>query len=100
MEKKAYLDDFGLTKEIMNSLALFIFYRNYEEKTSAVQIFNDWAKICSIKFTKADTVASIVDHIRKLSNLEQGELKKAIEQDLFKTGFQEGGSGPVSTNIS
>ena len=75
--------ELGLTRELMNSIALFIYNRNYDSVPNAVEIFNEWATACNIKFDRADEVCAILEHIRKMSQVNRIDLRLAIKMDYL-----------------
>ena len=75
--------ELGLTKELMNSIALFIYNRDYDPVHNAVEIFNEWATATAFKFDRADEVCAMLEHIRKLSQVNRIDLRLAIKMDYL-----------------
>lgn len=71
---KANTKEYGLNKELMTSLALFIYNKNYDEIPSPLEIYNEWSEICSLSVTNMETLAAIIEHIRKLSLIRREDL--------------------------
>ena len=77
--------ELGLTRGIMNSLALFIYNRDYPSVPGTVEIFNEWASACGVKFSRADEVCSVLEHVRKLAEVDRSDLEKALRADRLLT---------------
>ncbi len=65
----------------MNSLALFIYMKDYQPEQAPLQVFNEWAAACGIKVSQAETLAGIIEHIRKVLAVERKDLEKALQLD-------------------
>ncbi|MCC8045004.1 MAG: hypothetical protein LIP12_05840 [Clostridiales bacterium] len=76
--------ELGVSRNLMNSLALFLYYRNFNAGTDVITIYNEWAETCNIKVNNTETLANLVEYIRKLSNVSHEELSTALEMDDFK----------------
>ena len=73
--------EYGLNRELMNSIALFVYEKNYQREQAPLRIFNEWATACGIKVSHAETLAGIIEHIRKISAVERKDLEKALKLD-------------------
>lgn len=92
MKSNETYKELGLTRGIMNSLALFIYNRDYPSVPSTVEIFNEWASACGVRFERADEVCSALEHIRKLSKTDRKDLGRAIALDRLDAGAGAGGA--------
>lgn len=81
--------EYGLDRHLMNSLALFVYFKDYSPMPDPVAIFNDWAAACGWKTDDPETIAGVVEHIRKLSQVDHGRLREALELDslIIKGGI-------------
>lgn len=73
--------ELGLTRGVMNSIALFMYHRDYPKKPNAVDAFNEWATACGAKFERADEVCAVLEYVRKLTEVDRKDLEKAVEMD-------------------
>lgn len=71
----------GLGRELRNSLALFIYYENYETMPNVIEIYNEWSRLCGFRTQDIEKISCILEHIRKLSNVKRTDLQKALKMD-------------------
>ena len=69
----------GLNREIMVSLAEFVFYQGSEK--NVIQIYNEWSKIHHFYQPDPDLAAGILDYIRQLKQVNRQDLYTAICMD-------------------
>lgn len=86
-QKEKDLKQFGINRYIINSIALFIFFENYEKEPSVVDVFNSWAVKNNIKIEDMETLSLLLEHIRRLINTNRGDLEKALQMDGFITRY-------------
>lgn len=67
----------------MNSLALFIYCNNYDKTADSISVFNQWTKVCNMHFQDIQTVAAILEYIRKLLKIEHNDLGTALKYDFL-----------------
>lgn len=73
--------EYGLNRELMNSIALFIYRKEHPAEMDPLQLFNEWASACGIRIRHAETLSGIIEHIRKISAVEKRDLEKALKLD-------------------
>lgn len=77
------LKQYGLTKYIINSIALFVYYDGYKINPDVIDIFNRWAKACNIRIHNTETLSLLLEHIKRLAALDSVDLGKALKADGF-----------------
>lgn len=83
------LKQYGLNNHIMNSLALFIYNQQMNSCDDPVKIFNSWSTFTGIKKLDLETVACILEHIRKLIKIDREDLKQALIMDHLINSKEE-----------
>lgn len=73
----------GISREVMNSISLYIYNRNYKPMPNAFDIYNDWTDNCGVYPMSLEGLIIIIEFIRKVSNLDRDEMEKALEYDHF-----------------
>jgi len=72
-------------KGAMVKQAAGIVYESPEEK-DPVSIYNRWAERYGYRFEDAETVALVLEHIRRLMKCERKDLERALKLDRMPTG--------------
>ena len=80
---RASMKEYGISREVINSISLYIYNRDYPVVPNAFEIYNDWVEHCGVYPSSLDGLASIIELIRKISILSRADLKKALEYDNF-----------------
>lgn len=73
--------EYGVNRELMDSLALYIYCMDYSSVPTPLQIFNSWSEASGYKPQNAKTLSGIIEHIRKLSKVDRKDLEEALRLD-------------------
>ena len=73
----------GLTKGIINSIAVYVYSLGEKNEKDVIDIFNGWADACDYKTEKLEEILFLLDFIRKLKKLKNRDLKIALEADYI-----------------
>ena len=85
--------ELALTRNVMNSLAIFVYSKMacapVSNTVDILSLFNEWSAETSKKFESAQDVCSILEYIRKLTNVNKTDLRKAVREDGLFTDLEE-----------
>lgn len=83
------LKQYGLNKHIMNSLALFVYNQKLSSSDDPVNIFNAWNTLTGAEKMDLETVACILEHLRKLIKIDRKDLRQALIMDNLINSEEE-----------
>lgn len=70
-----------VTKNVVNSAALYVYCKNYSPDTSPEKAYNDWITACNYHFSRLSDVVMMLEKISGYLQIDQDEMRFALQQE-------------------